>query len=188
MVHGGASLARLAVPAGVALALALVSCGGPTAPSRGTASIAITGVSVENGGSATAGRGLDVTLTLAATADLLESSATVNPYVGAGRLPFYLCLSADGVHFTSQCVAGIGIGSDVQARVVGPTESLGTPQTSHLMAFVIPVEEYGVPVTAFYRFGSGGTVPASALAVDVLPWVIHWEPRPGAASTPAAEP
>jgi hypothetical protein len=156
----------------------LVSCGGPSAPSGGTASIAITGVSVENGGSATQGFGLDATVTLTADDQLLQASRTVNPYVGAGRLPFYLCLSVDGVHFTSQCQAGIGIGNNIEVRVPGPSESFGISLTTHLIAFVIPPEEYGTPVTAFVRFGAGNTVPASALAVHVLPWVIHWQPRP----------
>ena len=169
-------LARSLATAAIAvLAVAQLSCGSAIAPSRGTATIAITGVSVENGGVATQGFGLDVNLTLTASAELLESSRGVNPYVGSGRLPFYLCLSADGVHFTSQCQAGLGIGN-TQARVVGPSASLGIPVTTHLIAFVIPVEEYGTPVTAFVRFLGGDTVPPSALAVDVLPWVIHWEP------------
>jgi hypothetical protein len=88
------------------------------------------------------------------------------------------------VHFTSQCQAGLGVGSDVQARVPGPSESLGISLTTYLIAFVIPVEEYGTPVTAFYRFGRDNTVPSSALASDVFPWVIHWEPAPG---VPAAQ-
>jgi hypothetical protein len=188
MVKGDTFSSRIATGLTAVLAITLTSCGSPTAPSRGTASIAITDVAIGNGGSTSAGLGLDVTLTLTASEELLTSSSTINPYVGAGRLPFYLCLSADGVHFTSQCVAGLGIGAGVQARVVGPTEALGIPVTTHLIAFVTPVEEYGVPVTAFYRFGAGNTVPTSALAVDVVPWVIHWEPRPGAASTPAAAP
>ena len=162
----------------VLLAAALSSCGGPSAPSRGTASITITGVAVENGGVATAGQGLDATLTITASDNLLESSSKANPYVGSGRLPFYLCLSADGVHFTSQCQAGLGLGGNVQVRVVGPTEALNITQTTHLIAFVVPPEEYGTPLTAFTRFLGGGTVPPSALAVHVLPWVIHWEPRP----------
>jgi hypothetical protein len=164
------------------LAFALLSCTSPAAPTRGTASIRITGVSVENGSTVPLGSGIDVTLTLTASADLLRSGGTVNPFVGAGRLPFYLCLSADGVHFTSQCQAGLGIGSDVQARVPGPSASLGISLTTHLIAFVIPVEEYGTPVTAFYRFGRDDTVPPSALAVDVFPWVIQWAPGSGVAA------
>jgi hypothetical protein len=148
------------------------------APSRGTASIAITGASVENGGSSPMGFGVDVSLTLTASPELLNASRMANPYVGAGRLPFYVCLSADGVHFTSQCQSGLGIGS-VQARVTGPTEQFGIRETTHLITFVIPAEEYGVPVTAFVRFGAGDTVPSVALAAEALPWVIHWEPRPG---------
>ena len=159
------------------LVTVVASCDSPAAPSRGTASIAITGASVENGGTSTMGFGVDVSLTLTASPELLEASRMANPYVGAGRLPFYLCLSADGVRFTSQCVAGLGIGS-VQARVIGPTESFGIRETTHLIAFVIPAEEYGVPLTAFVRFGTGNTVPQSALAAQTLPWVIHWEPRP----------
>jgi hypothetical protein len=118
-----------------------------------------------------------VSLTLTASEDLLQSSRMANPYVGAGRLPFYLCLSTDGVHFTSQCLSGLGIGS-VDARVIGPSEPFNIRETSHLIAFVIRPEDYGVPVTAFVRFGAGDVVPASALAVQALPWVIHWEPRP----------
>jgi hypothetical protein len=164
----------------VLAAAALSSCAGPAAPSRGTASITITGVAVENGGTATAGQGLDATVTITASDDLLASSSKANPYVGAGRLPFYLCLSTDAVHFTSQCQAGLGLGANVQVRVAGPTEALNIPVTTHLIAFVIPPEEYGVPVTAFTRFLGGATVPASALAVHVLPWVIHWEARSSA--------
>lgn len=160
------------------LAAASLSCDSPAAPSRGTASIAITGVSVEDGGSAVQGRGLDMTLAITASAELLQTSRGVNPYVQGGRLPFYVCLSADGVHFTSQCQAGIDIGENVQVRVTGPSESFGISQTSHLIAFIIPVEEYGLPVTAFTRFLGGDVVPPSALAVHVLPWVIHWQPRP----------
>lgn len=169
---------RLSYIAIVIVSAALLSCGGPTAPSRGTATIAITRVLVDNGGTATQGLGLDVDLTITASSELLDASRNANQYVGAGRLPFYLCLSADGVHFTSNCQAGIGIGPGVQARVTGPTESFNIPLTTHVIAFVIPPADYGTPLTAFVRFGAGATVPASALSVDVLPWVIHWEPRP----------
>ena len=165
----------------VLVSMALLACGGPTAPS-GTATITITGVSVENGGSATQGLGLDTTLTITASDELLRSSSNVNPYVGNGRLPFYLCLSTDGVHFTSQCQAGLGIGANVQARVTGPSESFGISMTTHLIALVIPVQDYGTPLTAFVRYGAGNTVPSTALAVHVLPWVIHWQPRPAAAN------
>jgi hypothetical protein len=151
------------------------SCSNPAAPSRGTASIEITGVLLEEGGSAVAGRGLDLTVGLTASAELLQTSRGVNPYVQTGRLPFYVCLSADGVHFTSQCLAGVGIGEDIQVRVIGPSASSGIAMTTHLIAFVIPVEEYGLPVTAFTRFLGGDTVPASALAVHVLPWVVRWQ-------------
>lgn len=164
----------LAVAAG---ALAVSSCDNPAAPTKGTASIAITGASVANGGIWAMGLGVDVSLTVTATDDLLQASRMANPYVGAGRLPFYLCLSADGVHFTSQCLSGLGLGN-VEARVIGPSESFNVRETTHLIAFVIPAESYGVPVTAFVRFGAGDVVPPSALAVQVLPWVIHWEPRP----------
>lgn len=161
----------------VACALAMMSCDNPAAPSTGSASIAITGASVTNGGTWVMGLGVDVSLSLTASEGLLQSSRMANSYVGAGRLPFYLCLSADGVHFTSQCLSGLGIGN-VEARVIGPSESFNIRETSHLIAFVIPPEEYGVPVTAFVRFGAGDIVPRSALTVQVLPWVIHWEPRP----------
>src|SRR3954462_9030969 len=60
--------------------MALLACGGPTKP-RGTATITITGVSVENGGSATQGLGLDTTLTITASDELLQSSSNANPYV-----------------------------------------------------------------------------------------------------------
>lgn len=146
------------------------------APSRGTASLAITGVNVADGGEARQGLGVDVTLSLTATADLLESNRAANSFVGP-RLPFYVCFSADGVRFTSTCLAGVDVGERVTARVIGPTESLGISMTTHLIAFVVPASEYGVPVTAFTRFGAGDTVPASAQAVHVLPWVIHWKPR-----------
>ena len=39
------------------------------------------------------------------------------------------------------------------------------------LAPVLDLEEF------FPRFGAGDTVPASAQAVHVLPWVIHWRPR-----------
>jgi hypothetical protein len=161
----------------VSCAAAVLSCDSPTAPTKGTASIAITGASVPNGGTWVMGLGVDVTLTLTVTDDLLQSSRNANPYVGAGRLPFYVCLSTDGVRFTSQCLSGLGLGN-IEARVVGPSESFNIRETSHLIAFVIPAEDYGVPVTAFTRFGAGDVVPPSALAVQALPWVIHWEPRP----------
>lgn len=159
-----------------ALAALHTACGSPAAPSRGSASISITGASVENGDVSFSGFGLDVMLTLQATGDLLEANRGANPYIPPGRLPFYLCLSADGIHFTSQCQAGVGIGN-VEARVVGPPET-SFPVTTHLIAFVIPPAEYGTPVTAFVRFGQGSTVPPSALAVHVLPWVIRWQTPP----------
>ena len=129
----------------IVLPLALLSCDSQTAPGRGTASVAITGASVDNGGTWFMGLGVDVTLRVTATPELLASSRSANPYVGAGRLPFYLCFSADGVHFTSQCQSGLGI-NEVQARVIGPSESFNIRETTHLIAFVIPPEEYGVPV------------------------------------------
>jgi hypothetical protein len=161
----------------LACAAAVLSCDSPAAPTTGSASIAITGASVANGGTWVMGLGVDVSLTVTASDDLLQSSRMANPYVGAGRLPFYVCLSIDGVHFTSQCVSGLGLGN-VEARVIGPTESFNIRETTHLIAFVIPAEDYGVPLTAFTRFGAGDVVPRSALAVQALPWVIHWEPRP----------
>ena len=161
----------------VAASVVLLACASPSAPSRGTASIAITSVAVADGGEALQGRGVDVTLSLTATPDLLESNRGANPYVGA-RLPFYVCFSADGSRFTSTCLAGVDVGEQVLTRVIGPTESFGISRTTHLIAFVIPASEYGLPVTAFVRFGAGDTVPPSALAVHVLPWSIDWRPRP----------
>jgi hypothetical protein len=143
--------------------------------------VTLTGVSVENGGSMVWGRGVDLSLTITASDDLLRTVRNV--YVGAGRVPFYVCLSEDGVHFTSQCQAGLGVGQ-AQARVIGPSESSGIAVTSHLIAFVIPPEDYGVPVTAFVRFLGGHTVPQSALAVHVLPWRIEWHGAEGAARPP----
>jgi hypothetical protein len=161
----------------VAAGILVAACSNPTAPSRGTASIAITGVAVADGGEALQGLGVDVRLSVTATADLLESNRAANPFVGP-RLPFYVCFSADGARFTSTCLAGVDVGERVAARVVGPTESFGISMTTHVIAFVLSAEEYGLPVTAFTRFGAGDTVPASAQAVHVLPWVIHWKPRP----------
>ena len=156
----------------------LAGCGGPTAPTGGSATVTVTGASVANGGSTVWGRGVDVSLTITASDDLIRTIRNV--HVGAGRVAFYVCLSEDGVHFTSQCSAGLGVGA-VQARVIGPSESLGIAVTSHLIAFVIPPEDYGVPVTAFVRFLGGDTVPPSALAVHVLPWRIEWHGAEGAA-------
>ena len=166
--------------AAVLCAVVLVGCDSPTAPTGGTATVNVTGASVANGGSTVWGRGVDVSLTITASDDLVRTIRNV--HVGTGRVPFYICLSQDGVHFTSQCQAGLGVGP-VQARVVGPSESLGIAVTSHLIAFVIPPEDYGVPVTAFVRFLGGHTVPPSALAVHVLPWRIEWHGVEGAATS-----
>jgi hypothetical protein len=157
-----------------AAAVTLLGCSNPTSPSTGTASVAITAVGVENGGSALQGRGVDVTVALTAGEDLLRSNQAANPFVGP-RLPFYVCLSADGSTFTSTCLAGIDLGEGRLTRVIGPTASFNISATTHLIAFVIPAAQYGLPVTAFGRFGTGDSVPASALAVHVLPWVINWE-------------
>lgn len=166
--HNGNTLTRFLV---IALTAALVACGSPAAPSRGTAGVTITGVSVEDGGRWVWGRGVDLRLTVTASDDLLSPARNI--HVGTGRVPFYVCLSDDGVRFTSQCQAGLGLGQ-LQARVVGPPESSGILRTSHLIVFVIPPEDYGAPVTAFVRFLGGHTVPANALAVHVLPWRIDW--------------
>ena len=169
----------------LAAAAALLGCSNPSSPSTtGTASIAITNVAVANGGSALQGRGVDVTVSLTASQDLLESNRTANPFVGA-RLPFYLCLSADGSTFTSTCLSGIDVGEGRLTRVIGPTASFNISATTHLIAFVIPAAQYGLPVTAFGRFGTGDSVPPSALAVHVLPWVINWESS--AAATPTLQ-
>lgn len=157
------------------LTAALTACESPVAPAGGTAGITVTGASVTDGGSWFQGLGVDVSLSITASPDLLAGDRNV--WVGTNRVPFYLCLSADGVRFTSQCQAGLGLGT-VQARVVGPSESFGISRTTHLIAFVIPPEDYGLPVTAFIRFGGGDTVPASALATHVLRWEINWEPQP----------
>lgn len=153
------------------LVLALLGCDSPAMPTGGTATLAVTGVSVEDGGRSAWGRGVDVSVMLTASDDMLRTVRNV--HVGAGRVAFYVCLSEDGVRFTSQCGTGLGIGQ-VRARVVGPPESSGIMRTSHLIAFVIPPEDYGTPVMAFVRFLGGDTVPASALAVHVLPWRIDW--------------
>jgi len=156
--------------------LALLGCGSPAAPTGGTAAIDIGAVSVADGGRAVWGRGIDVTVTLTASDNLLSPARNI--HVGVGRVPFYVCLSEDGVRFTSQCAAGLGIGQ-VQARVVAPSESSGIARTTHLIAFVIPPEDYGTPVMAFVRFLGGDTVPASALAVRVVPWRIDFETAAG---------
>lgn len=153
------------------LAALLTGCDSPTAPTGGTATVTLTGVSVPNGGTAVWDRGVDLALTITASDDLLRTIRNV--HVGSGRVAFYVCLSQDGVTFTSQCQAGLGVGP-VQARVVGPSESSGIAVTSHLIAFVIPPEDYGTPVTAAIRFLGGHSVPSSALAVHVLPWRIEW--------------
>jgi hypothetical protein len=153
------------------LAACAVACDSPVAPTGGAATVMLTGVSVANGGSAVWGRGIDLALSITASDELVGTMRNV--HVGTGRVPFYVCLSEDGVRFTSQCQSGLGVGQ-VQARVVGPSESSGIAVTSHLIAFVIPPEDYGIPVTAFVRFLGGHTVPQSALAVHVLPWRIEW--------------
>lgn len=160
------------------LAVLLSGCGSQVSPTGGAATVALTSVSVPEGGTSVWGRGVDVSLAITASDNLLQPMRNV--HVGTGRVPFYVCLSEDGVRFTSQCQSGLGVGQ-VLARVIGPSQSSGITTTSHLIAFVIPPEDYGIPVTAFVRFLGGDTVPPSALAVHVLPWRIEWRSADGVA-------
>ena len=157
------------VMATLTFAVVAGACRGPTVPTpmHGTALVAVTAVLIADGSTQFYEHGVDVTLTITATDDLVPRTEPRN-------LPFYLCLSEDGVHFTHLCQAGRGLGSEVRARVHGPPASSHIVRTSHLIAFVVPAEDFGTPVSAFSRYGRGDEVPSSALAVHVLPWVIQW--------------
>jgi hypothetical protein len=158
---------RLAV---VALIGAVVSCHSPTAPATGQDALTIVDVStVNNGGTLPLGSHVDLYVQFEVTSDL------GGPTVFAGvpvpvSYQVWVCLSADGSHFASDCQSVSGsTGTPIACAVQGP-RALPT-QTSYVLAFMIKTSDYDFehpPV-------AGGVIPANAIAKDSKPWVINWQ-------------
>ena len=156
---------RLAI---ITLIGAVASCHSPTAPTTGQDALTIVDAVPASGGIAL-GEFVVAHVQFQATSDLEV------PTVFAGSpVPFsyqvWVCLSADGSHFVSDCQSVSGsMGIPIQCAVHGPTAR--PTQTSYVLAFMIKASDYDFdhpPV-------AGATIPAFALAKDVKPWVINWQ-------------
>ena len=158
---------RLAI---VALIFAVVSCHSPTAPTTGQDALTVVDVfSVDNGGIERLGTHVDVHVQFEVTSDL-EAPTVFAGYAVPVSYQVWVCLSADGSHFVSDCQGVSGTpGTPVVCPVQGPTA--GLTQTSYVLAFMIKTSDYDFehpPV-------AGSTIPANAIAKDSKPWVINWQ-------------
>jgi hypothetical protein len=157
---------RLAI---VALIGAVVSCHSPTAPITGQDAVTVVDVVLANGGIAPLRGWVGAHVQFEVTSDLEVPTVFAGVPVPVSY-QVYVCLSADGIHFASDCQGVSGSpGIPFQCAVDGPT--VGPMQTSYVMAYMIKTSDYdfGHPPA------TGGTIPASALAQDIKPWVINWQ-------------
>jgi hypothetical protein len=159
---------RLAV---VVLIGAVVSCHSPTAPATGQDALTIVDVfSVGNGGILPLRGRVDLRVQFEVTSDL-ELPTVFAGFPVPVSYQVWVCLSADGSHFVSDCQSVSGsTGTPVLCGVQGPTA--GPTQTNYVLAFMIKASDYdfGHPPVV-----SGGTIPAFAIAKDIKPWVINWQ-------------
>jgi hypothetical protein len=157
---------RLAI---VALIGAVVSChSSPTAPVTGQDAVTVVDVVSASGG-IQLGRYVVAHVQFEVTSDL-EVPTVFAGFPVPVSYQVYVCLSADGSHFASDCQGVSGSpGTPFQCAVPGPTAR--PTQTSYVLAFMIKTSDYdfGHPLTA------GGVIPEFAIAKDVKPWVINWQ-------------
>jgi hypothetical protein len=156
----------------LALALSAIAAAcahSPAAPS-GTDAVTVVSVSVPNGGTAPSGSYYEVvTVQFQATSDLNVPTIFGGYPVAVSYLVF-VCLSADGSQISNTCQAVSGSENvPHDAAVQGPDARRDGPtQTNYVVAFMIKVQDY-------HPFVAGMSVPASAIAEDVKPWVINWQ-------------
>jgi hypothetical protein len=156
---------RLAI---VAL-IGAISCHSPTAPITGQDAVTVVDVVLANGGIAPLRGYVVAHVQFEVTSDL-EVPTVFAGFPVPTSYQIYVCLSADGIHFASDCQGVSGSpGTPFQCAVDGPTT--GPTQTNYVLAYMIKTGDYdfGHPPVA------GGVIPASALAKDVKPWVINWQ-------------
>jgi hypothetical protein len=159
------SAGRLAI---VALIFA-VSCHSPTAPGTGQDAVTVVDVVLANGGIAPLRGYVVAHVQFEVTSDL-EVPTVFAGFPVPTSYQVYVCLSADGIHFASDCQGVSGsertpVQCAVDSPIAGPT------QTNYVLAYMIKTSDYDFqhpPV-------AGGVIPASAIARDVKPWVINWQ-------------
>jgi hypothetical protein len=159
---------RLAI---VALIGAVVSChSSPTAPVTGQDVVTVVDVfSVANGGIAPRGGHADVHVQFEVTSDL-EVPTVFAGFPVPVSYQVWVCLSADGSHFASDCQGVSGSpGRPIACGIQGPTA--GPTQTSYVLAFLIKTSDYDFG----HPLATGGVIPEFAIAKDVKPWVINWQ-------------
>ena len=95
---------------------------------------------------------------------------TDEPYPVAVSYVVVVCLSVDGSQISDTCQAVSGSeNAPHAAAVLGPDARRNGPaQTNYVVAFMIKAQDY-------HPFVAGMSVPASAIAKDVKPWVINWQ-------------
>jgi hypothetical protein len=127
-------------------------------------------VNVPNGGTVPSNRYYVVaTIQFQATSDL-RAPTILEGYPVAVSYVVLVCLSVDGRQISNTC-QGVSGTENVphDAAVLGPdARGDGPTQTNDVVAFMIKVQDY-------HPFGAGMSVPASAIAKDVKPWVINWQ-------------
>ena len=155
----------------VALIGAVASCHqSPTSPVTGQDAVTVVDVfSVANGGILPLGGHADAHVQFEVTSDL-QAPTIFAGFPVPSSYQVWVCLSADGSHFATDCQGVSGTpGMPVACGIAGPI--LGPTQTSHVLAFLIKTSDYDFahpPV-------AGSTIPAFALARDVKPWLINWQ-------------
>jgi hypothetical protein len=155
----------------VALIGAAASCHSPTSPTTtGEDGVTVVDVVPASGGIATLGGYVVAHIQFQVTSDL-EVPTVFAGFPVPSSYQVWVCLSADGIHFASDCQGVSGSpGTTIQCAVHSPT--IGPLQTGYVLAFMIKTSDYDLqhpPVLA------GGTIPAFALAKDVKPWVVNWQ-------------
>jgi hypothetical protein len=157
---------RLAI---VALSGAVASCHSPAAPS-GADAVTVIGVDVPSGGTVPSGQYyVTVTVQFQATSEL-EAPTTIGGYPVPVSYAVLVCLSVDGTQISNTCQAVSGLENTPHGvAVLGPdARRAGPAQTNYVIAFMTRAQDYE-PLVA------GMSVPASAIAKDVKPWVINWQ-------------
>jgi hypothetical protein len=154
----------------VALSGAVVSChSSPTAPS-GTDAVTVISVDVPSGGTVASGQYyVTVTVQFQATSDL-EAPTNIGGFPVPVSYVVLVCLSVDGRQISNTCQAVSGLESAPHGvAVLGPdARRAGPTQTNYVIAFMTKAQDYE-------PFAAGMSVPQSAIAKDVKPWVINWQ-------------
>jgi hypothetical protein len=160
---------RIAGRLAIVALIGAVSCHSPTAPITGQNAVAVVDVVLANGGIAPLRGYVVAHVQFEVTSDLEVPTVFAGVPVPTSY-QVYVCLSADGVHFASDCQGVSGSpGMPVQCAVDGPIA--GPAQTKYVLAYLIKTSDYDGAHPPI----AGGTIPAVALAQDVKPWVINWQ-------------